>query len=87
MDWSGLGHKPTLCTNPRPGEQSHTTDWSSLLLCSLEASKNIQTILLEERSTFVVTDEITELGQLFNLELLPNCKLDVSVCISKYNMT
>lgn len=35
----------------------------------------------------MVTDEITELGSFFNLDLVPNCKLDMSVYISKYSMT
>lgn len=40
----------------------------------------------EESRTHVVTVGITELGSLFNLDLTSNCKLDVSVYISKYSI-
>lgn len=86
-NWLGVGHQPTLCTNPRPGGQSSVPDQPSLVLCSLESLKKVWSLFLKESSPFVVTDEITELGSFFNLDLVPNCKLDMSVYISKYSMT
>lgn len=76
-----------LSMNPRPGGQSPISDWPSLVLCSLEFLKKVWPVFLKESSPFVVIDEITELGSFFNLDLLPNCKLDISVYISKYSMT
>ena len=43
-------------------------------------------LFLEKSRTLVVTVGITELGSLFNLDLITNCKLNVSVYFSKYSI-